>query len=100
MSRPHFETFMQFDKDNPQEIEFGEDEYDYCPFHDLDFSEASQLIQIWHEYKGGGMGGVGHLPRAGGSLDQPAVLMDTLNEMSAIENEDWLKAYKPSQQQS
>lgn len=94
MSNAHVDAFLQFDKDNPQPIEFGDDEYDYCPFVDLDFQEAIQLIQVWREYQGGGMGGVGHLPRTGGSLDQPAVLMDSLMAMSAIEQEDWLKQYK------
>jgi hypothetical protein len=60
------------------------------------------MVRLWHLYKGGelqgqfvGAGGgaafhgrmVGHLPEAGGTLDQPAIMLDAFALMSATEAE-------------
>ncbi len=40
------------------------------------------VVQLWQAYRGGGMGG-GHLPEAGGMLQQPAALMDAFALMNS-----------------
>lgn len=43
------------------------------------------IIAAWRLFRSGGMGGPGHLPFAGGSLQQPAALMQALEAMSGAE---------------
>ncbi len=45
------------------------------------------MLSLWRMYQGGGMGGVGHLPDPGGSMDQPVVMIEAFNLMSNIEAE-------------
>jgi hypothetical protein len=47
--------------------------------------EDHVLLDVWLAYRGGGLGGVGHLPFAGGYARQPAALMQALNVMSAAD---------------
>ncbi|MGE0715651.1 MAG: hypothetical protein AB7P02_09420 [Alphaproteobacteria bacterium] len=44
------------------------------------------MVRIWNQYRGGGMG-AGHLPEAGGTGDQAAIMMDALLAMDAAEGE-------------
>lgn len=50
-------------------------------------SYAFHMLQLWRMYQGGGMGGVGHLPDVGGTMDQPVVMIEAFNLMSGIEAE-------------
>jgi len=43
------------------------------------------MIRLWRLYQGGLA--VGHLPDAGGTLDQPAIMLDAFALMSATEHE-------------
>ena len=40
------------------------------------------MLSLWNAFRGGGMGG-GHLPAAGGMMDQPACVMAAFAIMSA-----------------
>ncbi|RDD60489.1 hypothetical protein [Ferruginivarius sediminum] len=51
------------------------------PLHLLD-DEDMALIRLWDAWRGGGQG-PGHLPAAGGMLDQPAATMESLHLMAA-----------------
>ena len=44
-------------------------------------AETEAVVGLWHEYRSGGFG-AGHLPFAGGSADQPALLMDAFYVLS------------------
>jgi hypothetical protein len=46
---------------------------------------AMEMIRLWRLFQGGT--GVGYLPRAGGTLDQPYILLDAFNVMSLAEEE-------------
>jgi len=48
---------------------------------------AWDMLPLWRLYQGGGMGGAGHLPDAGGSLDQAAVMIEAFGLMTATERE-------------
>ena len=50
------------------------------PAHLLD-DEDHDILGLWIAYRGGGMGGVGHLPFAGGMAEQPSALMAALESM-------------------
>lgn len=41
------------------------------------------MVTIWSLYRGGGAGG-GHLPQTGGTMDQPAIMMDALQFMNHV----------------
>lgn len=56
--------------------EIGWPELRVHPRHLLDEEELA-LLEIFQEWRAG-MGGRGHLPFAGGSADQPALVMDAL----------------------
>lgn len=44
------------------------------------------VVRLWRQYQGG-MGGVGHLPEGGGTMDQSPVVLDAFAAMSAAEAE-------------
>lgn len=50
------------------------------PQHLLD-AEDQAVLSVWLAYRGGGMGGVGHLPFSGGYAEQPSALMAALDAM-------------------
>lgn len=54
------------------------------PQHLLDH-EAQVVLDIWIACRRDGMGGVGHLPYAGGFAQQPSALMRALEAMSAAD---------------
>jgi hypothetical protein len=43
------------------------------------------ILDLWLAWRRDGMGGVGHLPFAGGAAQQPSALMAALSAMSAAE---------------
>jgi hypothetical protein len=45
-------------------------------------SEDWAMARLWGQYRGGGLGGVGHLPEAGGTGDQAAIMLDAFALMS------------------
>jgi hypothetical protein len=47
--------------------------------------EDRTLIDIWAAYRRDGMGGVGHLPFAGGYAQQPSALMRALEAMDGAD---------------
>lgn len=42
------------------------------------------MCRVWRVFQGGGMG-LGAMPDPGGSLDQPAIMLDCFGLMSAAE---------------
>jgi len=48
--------------------------------------ESEAMVTIWSMWRGGGFGS-GHLPDAGGSLDQPAIMLDAFGIMEAAAKE-------------
>ncbi len=47
--------------------------------------EEHVLLDLWLAYRGGGMGGVGHLPFSGGYAQQPSALMRAMDVMQAAD---------------
>lgn len=45
-----------------------------------------EMLRLWRAYRGGGMG-PGHLPEAGGLMDQAAIILAAFDIMSAAEAE-------------
>ncbi len=41
------------------------------------------MVRLWSLYRGSGMG-AGHLPDAGGTGDQPAIMMDAFGLMTGV----------------
>ena len=54
------------------------------------------MLGLWSMWRSG-MGGVGHLPDAGGSLDQAAIMIDAFRAMDAAYDvlEEQKKARQP-----
>jgi len=52
------------------------------PAHLLD-DEDRAALEVWRRSRGGGMGGQGHLPQAGGVMDQAAAILASLDVMDA-----------------
>jgi hypothetical protein len=48
--------------------------------------EDGDMIRLWRLYQGG-MNGVGHLPDGGGTLDQPALMLDAFGLMTVVEQQ-------------
>ena len=65
---------------------FGE-VYETNPRLQLD-DGASHMVRLWRYFQGVDMG-IGHLPDAGGLLDQAAIMLEAFGVMSAAER--WLK---------
>ena len=63
----------------------GREEFDENPRLTLP-SDVWPMIHLWRMYRGNGMG-QGHLPDAGGTLDQSVHLMTCFHIMSAADNE-------------
>ncbi len=70
--------------DNPNDgWEFGGQRYSINPRYLLTPHDRA-LYELWQCWRGGGFGG-GHLPDAGGVLDQLALTLDAFGVMSAAE---------------
>ena len=52
------------------------------------------MVRLWRLYQGGDMG-VGHLPDAGGSMDQAAIMLDAFSLMSDFDARQRAKGAMP-----
>jgi hypothetical protein len=48
--------------------------------------EIMSLVDLWSQHRGNGTGNTGHLPFAGGSADQPALVMAVFEVMNWAES--------------
>lgn len=62
---------------------FGE-EYDRNPRLLLDPGSIA-MVRIWSLHRSGGVGGTGHLPDLGGTLDQSSLMLEALQVMNGAE---------------